>query len=301
MPLTDAADFCILWNWEYDASFVDVLLNACRERGLSLLQITPDHLETAMHYLSQERLTFRALLDRASEADERFLPLVHWANSRHVRVFNRHQEALLSRDKGFLHYRLIEAGLHTPYTVLLPSYEDEADIPSASLEPLGTPFVAKPSDGSGGEGVTFDLYSWDQVLELRHRNPRYRYLLQTFIEPTRLNGRPAWFRVLFCCGQAFPCWWHPQTHLYSTVTAEEVSAFGLEELIRQVHVLAAVCGLDFFSTEIALTEDGPFVVVDYVNDQPDMRLQREAEDGVPDEVVEGAAAKLAAAVLELNR
>ena len=50
--------------------------------------------------------------------------------------------------------------------------------------------------------------------------------------------------------------------------------------------IAQICELDFFSAEIALTADGRFVVVDYVNDICDMRLQSLFADGVPDRLVE---------------
>ena len=45
-------------------------------------------------------------------------------------------------------------------------------------------------------------------------------------------------------------------------------------------------GLHLFSTEIALTLEQHFVVVDYVNDQIDLRLQSDAPDGVPDQIVQ---------------
>jgi hypothetical protein len=47
-----------------------------------------------------------------------------------------------------------------------------------------------------------------------------------------------------------------------------------------------------FSTEIAITSDGRFVIVDYVNDPIDLRLQSKASDGVPDDIVEDIAARL---------
>jgi hypothetical protein len=43
--------------------------------------------------------------------------------------------------------------------------------------------------------------------------------------------------------------------------------------------------LEFFSSEIALTNDGLFVAVDYVNEICDMRLQSKHYDGVPDAIV----------------
>jgi hypothetical protein len=50
--------------------------------------------------------------------------------------------------------------------------------------------------------------------------------------------------------------------------------------------------LDLFSTEIALTLDGLFMVVDYVNDPIDLRLQSKATDGVPDQIVSHIAESL---------
>jgi hypothetical protein len=43
--------------------------------------------------------------------------------------------------------------------------------------------------------------------------------------------------------------------------------------------------LDIFSTEIALTPEGEFVAVDYINDSIDLRAKSKAVDGVPDIVL----------------
>jgi len=57
--------------------------------------------------------------------------------------------------------------------------------------------------------------------------------------------------------------------------------------------VARISRLDLFSTEIALTSDGTFVVVDFVNDQIDLRLRTKARDGVPDEIVRDITDRLA--------
>jgi hypothetical protein len=44
-------------------------------------------------------------------------------------------------------------------------------------------------------------------------------------------------------------------------------------------------GLDFFSTEIVIPENKKFIVIDYVNDQCDMRIKSKHFDGVPDSIV----------------
>jgi hypothetical protein len=80
--------------------------------------------------------------------------------------------------------------------------------------------------------------------------------------------------------------------VYARVTAEEKARFGLRSL-RELSVrIAQICGLHLFSTEIALTEEGKFLVVDYVNDPVDLRLQSKTIDGVPDGYVENIAARL---------
>jgi hypothetical protein len=56
--------------------------------------------------------------------------------------------------------------------------------------------------------------------------------------------------------------------------------------------LAHLSELDLFSTEISLTTDGRFVIVDYINDQIDLRLQSGAVDGVPDEIVKDVVERL---------
>jgi hypothetical protein len=60
-----------------------------------------------------------------------------------------------------------------------------------------------------------------------------------------------------------------------------------------VATIARISELELLSTEIALTPEGLFVVVDYVNDQIDLRLQSKANDGVPDYIVHTIAERLA--------
>ena len=57
--------------------------------------------------------------------------------------------------------------------------------------------------------------------------------------------------------------------------------------------IEGVCGLDFFSTEIAATSDRKFIAVDYVNEICDMRLASLYADGVPDLVVHEICRKIA--------
>jgi hypothetical protein len=84
------------------------------------------------------------------------------------------------------------------------------------------------------------------------------------------------------------------THIYRRLAPEEEMAFS--DLKRITDKIQEIIGLEFFSTEIVQTEDGKFVVVDYVNDQCDMRFQSDTPDGVPDSVVEEIAKAIVEAI-----
>jgi hypothetical protein len=275
----------IAWNWEYDADFVALLDTACRAKELSLLQITPDNLDDSLHSLAEQRVDFLAFFDRASEVDTRFMPLVRWVCEQGIHYINSYERASRTWDKAVMHMALVQAGLDVPHTIILPAYEERPILSPIDLGPLGERFTIKPAHGSGGEGVMTQVRSWNQVLSLRQEYATDRYLLQAHVVPRELDLRPAWFRVIYCVGRVYPCWWNPHTHVYTPVTSAERRRHSLGPLHDTTVAIARLCGLDLFSTEIAFTPEGLFVVVDYVNDQIDLRLQSRTVDGVPDDIV----------------
>ena len=67
-----------------------------------------------------------------------------------------------------------------------------------------------------------------------------------------------------------------------------------------VHRIAALTGMRFFSSEIALTESGELVLIDYVNDQCHMLSQSSNQQlGVPDDLVTAIARRLVEGVRQL--
>jgi hypothetical protein len=290
-------NLCLAWNWEYDADFIQVLLQACRSRQLSMLQVFPENLASTLHALNNQEIGFYSFLDRASEADAQFRPLVNWAYEHNLYCLNHHEHATRSCNKAEMHYTLINAGIYTPYTIILPSYEEQPVISSIDLHLLGKKFIIKPAHGGGGEGVITEATSLVQVLAARREHPHDRYLLQAPVIPKMLNSRLAWFRVLYCGGGIYPCWWNTQTKIYMPVTAAEENQYDLGYLHVITSSIAHLSRLDLFSTEIALIPDGHYVVVDYVNDQPDLRMQSKAIDGVPDRIVEDIASRITELVI----
>ena len=80
------------------------------------------------------------------------------------------------------------------------------------------------------------------------------------------------------------------------LTQEDIIDFELKDLFKLTRKIAKHTGLDFFSTEIVYSTKDEFVVVDYVNDQCDMRVQSKYFDGVPDEIVRKIISRMIKAV-----
>jgi len=294
-------DLAFAWNWEHDADFVALLQQACQEHGVSLYLVTLANVEATIEALHQGAVGLHAFFDRASDTDLAFLPLVEWAAAHVPYRFNDFQAARHAWDKAAMHREFLSAGLHLPYTLLLPPFTEQPALPIPDLSPLGQPFVVKPAHGGGGEGVQAQVYTWSEVLTARWRFPEDRYLVQAHITPAQLAERPAWFRVIYAAGKIFPCWWDPHMHLYSAVSPEEEREFGLTPLREIATTVAHICQLELFSTEIACLPEGRWVVVDYVNDPIDTRLQSKTADGVPDFIIAAIARQVARWVVERRR
>ncbi|MBN2388807.1 MAG: hypothetical protein JXB85_17460 [Anaerolineales bacterium] len=286
-------DLCLAWNWEYDADFACLLGEACARRGLTLLEVTPENLEVVLAEIGHGEVTFASFLDRASDADPAFQPLADRARRRDVFRLNPQELGQWADDKATMHLEFIEQGVHVPHSIVLPPYRKFPEPPFFDLAPLGERFAIKPAHGGGGEGVIIEASSMEQVLEARQQYPEEKYLLQAHLEPVRLDGRPAWFRVLYCAGTVYSCWWDQTTHVYAQTSEVEESTYRLQPLREVMLRIAPICRLDLFSSEIGLDEQGRFVVADYVNNPVDLRLQSKATDGVPDEIVTGIAQRLA--------
>ena len=283
-------DLCLPWYWEYDIDFVQFVEHACHEQGLTLWQITPNDLLESITELYQGEKTFRTILDR-SQYDPRFEPIHRWSRQHKIRRINPAEVSAWSEDKATMHLELISAGLHTPHTILLSPFIEQPVLPHMDLSPIGNQFVIKPSNEGGSEGVILGASSLDQILRARMEFPAQKYLIQATVTPRTIHGQPAWFRVFYAVGKTYPCWWHPFTHVFSTVTQQDEHKYELFPLHEITQRIASICKLDWFSTEIALTLE-EFIVVDYVNDGIDTRVQSKAVDGVPDEVIQGIAEQL---------
>ncbi len=301
VPLTDAlpggrVDLLLAYDWLYDEPFLEVLSSSFSGAGLRLAAVSPRLLLRCMDAVQAGRLSARTYLDRASDTSPEFGPLDEWAEANIPVHLNPGERRRQIWYKTNLHWEFIAAGIHTPYTIAIPSLRRQPTLdPPTDLGALGRPFSIKPDLGGGGWGVVTTAEGWDDVQVARKHLSGEDLILQEFIEPTTLEGRRAWFRVLYACGRLIPCWWDDRTRLYGTpVVAEERSRHGLDPLWSIVETAARLSGLQLFSTEIARVGDGRFIVVDYVNDPIDLRFQPHAREGMPAEVAHAVAEALTA-------
>lgn len=281
-------DMAIAYKWKYDKEFVDLIERNFQRAGFRTFVINKFNVNEVINSIKGKKIHFKLYLDRASDEDPAFLPIAKLLERKKTYIINPHNRTIKSIDKFLMHKKLVKKHFRLPKTFLLPSFEHRKKIllDDKHLAELGIPFVIKPSLMSGGgEGVIKNALSLSNILEERRKNHLERYLIQEKIYPGKIQGRRAWFRVIWAFDQVIPTWWDDHTHIYHPVTKNEVEKYNLLPLYRITKRLARITQLDYFSTEIALTKDHKFVLIDYVNDQCDMRLKSNHSDGVPDEVV----------------
>ena len=297
MELTSRYDLALAFDWEYDGDFVRLIEEFSRNRSLKTIAIPPAEAGRVLQAFRSGELDFRVLLDRASGASPDFVGLQALAAERGRDVIEGLEKLRWASDKATMHLEFLTAGIHTPYTMILPSRatEPELALRPDELVPLGLPFVIKPANTTGGSlGVVADAARPEDVFAARRMYPADKYLLQEKIVPEVRQGKKFWFRGFYVLGEVYLTWWDDRTHIYAELTFDDVAAHSLGPLYAVVRTIARISRLRFFSTEIVRDVRGRLLVVDYVNEVCDMRLQSAHPDGVPDAVVGRIADRIAA-------
>lgn len=286
--LMNLYDLAIAYDWEFDVEFVSAIEKMMHQFGISTYIITYKNIDEVTDNVKQRKLGFRCLLDRASDVDDNFIELNRTLTKRRSYVFNPHKLVEHAIDKANMHLEFITSGINVPYSIIIPPHSQakEIFISIDDLELLGRPFIIKPCNiTGGGMGVVMGAESLKEVLNARQKHINDKYLIQEKVYPKMLDGKRAWFRCYWAFGKAVCTWWDDETHIYNELLDSEIEEFGLRKLFLITKTIQRITQLDFFSTEIAVNTKNKFVVIDYVNDQCDMRLKSLHTDGVPDNVV----------------
>ncbi len=281
-------DLGIAYLWEYDKDFVDLIERELQSKGLTTFIIGAHNVHEVTAKIVHKELYFNFFLDRASDVDDDFAPLAATLTKKKTIILNPYKRIQHAIDKATMHLEFITAGIHVPYSFIMPPLAETNDVylSISDLAHLGRPFIIKPCNTTGGGiGVVTGAETLEEVMDERPNNYHDKYILQQKIYPAILDGKRAWFRCYWAFGKPIPTWWDDETHIYQILTKEHMDRLKLKRLYSITKTIAMLTGLDFFSTEIVYAPDEQFYAIDYVNDQCDMRLQSAHYDGVPDIVV----------------
>jgi hypothetical protein len=278
-------DLAVSADWEFDRSFVRLLEEESLRRGLGFLAIWPENLAEVLEGLRNRQWHPRFFIDRASDTAPEFVELNRLLVKLGTPLLDSIEALRWAANKATMHLECIAHGLNTPYTFIIPPYRtaEHVYLSIEDIARLGRPFIIKPANTTGGGiGVVDGAETLQDVLSTRQEYAHDLYLLQEKIFPMQIDDKRFWFRCFYACGLVEFTWWNDLTHRYKETTPDDIARYGLEPMIDVMRTIAEVSRLHFFSTEIARDKAGRFVVIDYVNEICDMRLQSEHPDGVPD-------------------
>lgn len=297
--MIDKKDFAIGWVDEEDTLFIRSLRKEAKARGVGILLVNEDNVREVIKRLKAGELQIRLYLDMASEftdPKDRFSRLCYAAKDAGSKVVDDPDNTRQAADKSITHFDLVDAGIPVPYTVVIRNWEPARKLTEQERKRLGSPFIIKPALGFGQKGVKVNAKgSLYEIAKARNFNRGDNFLLQEKIVAQTIEGKMAWFRVYHLFGEIIPCWWDTDTHHYEHVSLRQMYEHNLLPLARIASEIARLKNMDWFSTEIAIDSKSmqrSFVVIDYVNDQCDVKSQSLHKDGVPDDVIEHIAYKI---------
>jgi hypothetical protein len=284
-------DLGIAWDRKEDNEFAEGLNNYALKEGLKPYLLHGYNFYASLKDISEGNINFRYFLNRTSEDDPVFSGLPDFLKRKGITFINHPDNAKKSADKFQMHSMFVSYGLPVPKTVFLKPQE-ERQVLEAKIQHVSVPCVLKPAFGSCDGSTALTIDSLDDAFRLMGREQDKSYFAQERLIPINLENKPAWFKVLYCFGEIIPCRWHPVSREYEMLSLRQIYRLGLHEIWPITKKIKQACRLDFFSTEIVMKEDKKFLVVDYVNDRPDMRKKSKLNDGMPDEIVNEAIEKI---------
>ena len=298
-------DLAVAYKWEFDTDLIYLLESIMQSMGLKTYIITLNNLQESYDKIRRKELGFTALFDRASDEDASFEELPKLLLRQGAYIINRYTPFTNKVvAKASMHDILLEKNLPAPLTYIAKPFDKKPELhySDEELDRLGKPFVVKPSYYSGaGEAVNLFAYNNDDIKSTRMLYPDDRFLVQRKIYPRYFDGRRGWFRVFFFFGKVIPIWWDDNTHIFTIMFPDEIEEYGLGKLYTITRKLSKLARLDYFSTEITLSEDGHFYLIDYVNEVCDFRFRSKFYDGVPEGIITEFIYLMADKVLSLQK
>ena len=255
-----------------NSALVRLMHQAMSERGLSCLLVNASNVDRMVEATERGRFAPLVYLDLCARPGGPFAALLRALAERGSRTLT--DPALYDWTvKQFSHPRLERAGLPLPGTVILAPQETDRELTSAERALVGARCVIKPSYGVAGLGAVIGVSpDRDQIAKAREFNRNDHWLIQRMIQWGRLGGREAYLRGYNVLGHRTLMWWSNERG-YAPLIWQDLKQYDLLGAVELVDRVAAVTGMSFFSSEIAITSESSaerYCLIDYVNDQCDI-------------------------------
>jgi hypothetical protein len=252
--------------------------------GLSCLLINQSSVERTIASVGKGRLRPLVYLDLSSRPGDAFHRLLETMSAAGVHTLCD-PKTLPMTLKAVAHPILERAGLPLPPSVILKKGEPDRDLTPEELKRVGERVVIKPSFGVAGLGVVVGVPpTREQIAKARDYNRQEDWLVQRMVRWTKFGDKQAYLRGYNILGHRTLMWWSNEGG-YAPLTWNDLRKYDLLGAVNLVDRVAAVTGVEFFSSEIAITgESGKdrFCLIDYVNDQCDIDLQAQPDRSPPE-------------------
>lgn len=277
-------DLAIAYKWIYDKELTELIEKMFQAIGLTTYIIDTGNYRLVAEAVKNGELSFKAILDRASDEDENFSEMAEVFSKSGTFVINDYVKTEQAVDKHKMHKLLEKEQFPIPYTIIVPplDVQNEYKISEEQLAKLGRPFIIKPSYYSGGaEGVTLSAQNQEDIDKARSEYHDDYYLLQKKVYPKLYDGHRVWIRSYWFFNEVFLVWWDDETHIYTELTEADFNLFNLNSVVDYTTRIAEISEMDYFSSEFTIDNNDDLYLIDYVNDQCDMRMKPQHFDGVP--------------------
>ncbi len=243
--------------------------------GLSCQLVNDTNVAQMLEEVEAGRLRPHVYLDLSSRPGDTFERLLYAAHQRGAHALRdpAHTKWVLKAES---HPELERAGLPVPPTVIIKSNEPDRELTPAEREKVGNDVVIKPSFGEAGKGCVVGVEpTRENIARARDYERKFDWLIQKKITWTRFEHRPAYLRAYNAGGHRTLMWWAQENKqdVYELLSWDELRKYDLMGAVEIIDRIAELTKMDFFSTELAITEargSGRFVMIDYINDQCDM-------------------------------
>ncbi len=140
-------DFGVGWIDDSDDHvFIEALRNECADRGLRFLFVDQNSAVSTAEEVRRGRLKISIFFDLASELrdpEDKFTRLVYLLKDFDTRVVADPDQALFWADKSITHFRLVDAGLPVPATVVVRNWDPSRLLTLEEKEKLSLPLKIK--------------------------------------------------------------------------------------------------------------------------------------------------------------